>query len=96
MAKTYRAGIAGCGSIARLHARGYEGVDQIEIVAVADPVRESAERFGDEYGVARRYEDYRQMRHRQHLHLAQIARAHDHCCLRPPPQGGAVRKTHGD
>ena len=60
MAK-YRAVVIGCGSIAHLHARGYEGVDEVELVAIADPVAEALDTFGERYGVRARYADYRQM-----------------------------------
>ena len=60
MAK-YRAVVIGCGSIAHLHARGYEGVDEVELVAIADPVAEALDTFGERYGVGARYADYRQM-----------------------------------
>ena len=76
MANTYRVGIAGCGSIARLHAQGYQGVDQVEIVAIADPVRESVDRFGEEFGVERRYEDYRQMFDEEALDIISICTWH--------------------
>ena len=36
MAEKYRAGIIGCGSIANYHARGYQGVEEIEIVALEE------------------------------------------------------------
>ena len=38
MADKYRVGIVGCGSISHLHARGYQGVDSVQMVALADPV----------------------------------------------------------
>ena len=52
--KTYRVGIIGCGSIAHLHAAGYEAVrDRVEIVALADPAAEALEAFGSRHGVDR-------------------------------------------
>ncbi len=38
---TYRAGIIGCGSIAAAHVNGYVGLDNVDIVAIADPVATS-------------------------------------------------------
>ena len=61
MADTYRVGIIGCGSIANLHARGYQGLDNVEMVALADPVQAAADAFGDQYGIENRYTDFRQM-----------------------------------
>lgn len=34
----YRAGIIRCGQIGKHHARAYKGVEEIELVAAADPV----------------------------------------------------------
>ena len=61
MAEKYRVGIIGCGSIANYHMNGWNGVDQVEVVALADPVAEAREDFGDRHGIAERYEDFRQM-----------------------------------
>ena len=42
MASKYRVGIIGCGGIANAHARGYQGFERTEIVALADPSPSSA------------------------------------------------------
>ena len=76
MADTYRVGIAGCGSIARLHAQGYQGVDGMEIVSLADPVPEALDRFGEELGVERRYKDYRRMFDEEELDIISICTWH--------------------
>ena len=34
MAEKYRVGIIGCGSIANYHVQGWNGVDQVEVVAL--------------------------------------------------------------
>ena len=44
--KKYRVGIIGCGSIANYHMQGWNGVDQVEVVALADPVAVAREEFG--------------------------------------------------
>ena len=38
MPAKYTAAIVGCGSIAHAHMKGYNAVDEVEVVAVADPV----------------------------------------------------------
>ncbi|MBB17145.1 oxidoreductase, partial [Candidatus Poribacteria bacterium] len=53
----YRVGIIGCGSIANAHAIGYQGVDTVEIVAIADPVDTARNDFGNRYDIDRRYHD---------------------------------------
>ena len=47
MSDKYRVGIIGCGSIANYHARGYQGVKEVEIVAIADPVEGALNDFGE-------------------------------------------------
>lgn len=76
MATKYRAAIIGCGSIANWHARGYQGVEGIEICAIADPIAEAREPFGDLYGVARRYADPRQMLDEEKPDLVSVATWH--------------------
>ncbi|MXY82303.1 MAG: gfo/Idh/MocA family oxidoreductase, partial [Gemmatimonadetes bacterium] len=36
--KRYTAAIVGCGSIGNAHMEGYNLVDEVEVIAVADPV----------------------------------------------------------
>jgi|ETNmetMinimDraft_30_1059905.scaffolds.fasta_scaffold00501_3 predicted dehydrogenase len=76
MAKKYRVGIIGCGSIANYHARGYQGVEEIEIVALADPVKEAVDEFGDKYGIESRYTDFRQMLDEENLDIVSNATWH--------------------
>lgn len=53
-------GLIGCGGMMSGHARGFEKMDDIEVVAVADPIEERrnamSARFG---GTARKYVDHR-------------------------------------
>ena len=48
MSDKYRVGIIGCGGIAGLHVQGYRGVEEVEIVAIADPVEDALKRFRGE------------------------------------------------
>ena len=76
MAEKYRVGIIGCGSIANLHARGYQGLDNVEMVALADPVQAAADAFGDQYGIENRYTDFRQMLDEEDLDIVSNATWH--------------------
>ena len=76
MAEKYRVGIIGCGSIANYHMNGWNGVDQVEVVALADPVAEAREDFGDRHGIAERYEDFRQMLDNEMLDIVSICTWH--------------------
>lgn len=69
---TYRIGFIGTGAtpddpdedgfaMAYRHADAYERLEDCELVACADIVRENAEKFADTYGVAGVYEDYKRM-----------------------------------
>ncbi|MEW6750798.1 MAG: Gfo/Idh/MocA family oxidoreductase [Candidatus Latescibacterota bacterium] len=76
MATTYRAGIIGCGSISHFHYRGYKAVEAIEVAAVADPVAEARDEFGERYGIARRYADARRMLDQEHLDIVSVCTWH--------------------
>ena len=75
----YRAGIIGCGHIARVHAGGYRATPGVTLVAAADIVPEAVQAFGDEWGVERRYTDYAEMLAREELDILSIGtRNHQH------------------
>lgn len=59
----YRSAIIACGTIARCHARGWQGVPDVELAAIADTNEDAREEFGAFFGVPseRRYADYREM-----------------------------------
>ena len=76
MAEKYRVGIIGCGGIANYHMNGWNGVDQVEVVALADPVAAAREEFGEWHGIAQRYEDVRQMLDEEALDIVSICTWH--------------------
>ena len=76
MSEKYRAGIIGCGSIANAHARGYLGVEEIEMVAIADPVEEAVNQFGAHYNIENRYRDAREMLDTEDLDIVSVATWH--------------------
>ncbi|MBM3265520.1 MAG: Gfo/Idh/MocA family oxidoreductase [candidate division Zixibacteria bacterium] len=51
MARKYTAAIAGCGSIAHAHMEGYALVDEIDVIAVADPVETARRQYMEEYRI---------------------------------------------
>ena len=59
----YRSAIIACGTIARCHARGWQGVPEVELAAIADSNEQALHEFGDFFGVPpdHRYADYRLM-----------------------------------
>lgn len=57
----FRVGIVGCGWISSSHIKGYEKVEDVEIAAVCDVIKERAEQRAAEAGGAAVYTDYRAM-----------------------------------
>lgn len=59
----YRSAIIACGTIARCHGRGWQGVPDVELVAIADSNAQARGEFGEFFEVPEsgRFADYRQM-----------------------------------
>ncbi|MCZ6681193.1 MAG: Gfo/Idh/MocA family oxidoreductase [Candidatus Poribacteria bacterium] len=76
MADKYRVGIIGCGSIAGLHVHGYQGVEEVEIVAIADPVEAALNDFGERHNIKKRYLDAREMLDKENLDIVSVATWH--------------------
>ena len=61
MSPAYKAAIVGAGSISRAHMEGYSRVDEVEVVAVVDPVATAREQYQQEFGIANAYESIEEM-----------------------------------
>jgi len=72
MAKKYRVGIVGCGSIARSHASGYLRVKDVEMVAAADPHPFARAFFCEEFGVRNAYANLEEMCAQEELDLVSV------------------------
>jgi predicted dehydrogenase len=72
----YRAGIIGCGSIASAHARAYQAVPEIELVAAADPVERARRAFQEKFGIPRVYADAAELLRGEELELVSICLWH--------------------
>lgn len=70
--KIYRAGIIGCGGMARAHANAYRDLPETELVAGADISEAALQKFGEEYGVAALYADYREMLANENLDIVDV------------------------
>ncbi len=55
MSKQYRAAIVGCGSIGQAHMQGYQRLDNVDVVAVADPLGPARNMYMNEYGIPQGY-----------------------------------------
>lgn len=69
MTTPLRVGLIGLGNVALAHLEGYRALDQIKIVAGADPRPERAAMMAERYGFAA-YHDYQAMLEREPLDLA--------------------------
>ncbi len=69
----YRVGIVGTGENARDHGRACASVEQTELVAICDISDTSLMRFGDEFGVSRRYTDLEEMLARESLDVVVVS-----------------------
>jgi predicted dehydrogenase len=76
----YRTAIIACGTIARVHARGWLDVpgQPVEIGAIADTHPDALREFGDFFGVApeHRYHDYREMLDRERPDFVDVCSWH--------------------
>ncbi len=72
MSKKFKVGLVGAGGIARAHAAACAQVEGVELVAMADVSLESAQRLGEEFGVAACYADAASMLDREALDIAII------------------------
>ena len=55
MTKQYAAAIVGCGSIGQAHMQGYQRLDNVDVVAVADPLEPARKMYMNDYGIPQGY-----------------------------------------
>lgn len=77
MPKLLRAAVIGTGSMGRNHTRVYSEMDDVELVAIADPDAESLSRVAQRHHI-RTYRDYRAMLDREQLDLISIVVPTEH------------------
>ncbi len=61
MSSAQRVAVIGCGGRGRAHAEGWQRDERSELVACADPVKESRDNFCEKFGQMNAYADYSQM-----------------------------------
>ena len=76
MQSTIRWGIVGAGDIARRFAEACPRAEGASLVAIASRSQEKAERFGDEFGIPRRFGSYEDMADFEGIDAAYIATPH--------------------
>lgn len=72
MTDTYRVGIIASGRIAREHGRGWSECERTRIAAIADSHPQALEEYGNQFGVEKRYLDYRQMLDEEHFDIVSV------------------------
>jgi predicted dehydrogenase len=72
MPAQYRVGIIAAGRIAREHARGWQACEHTQITAIADSHPQALAQFGYDFGVQRRYLDYREMLAKEELDIISV------------------------
>lgn len=59
--KTIKVGVIGAGGISHAHVGGYQKVEGVEVVAVADVVPGKAQQWAERYGVKHHFTDYKRL-----------------------------------
>lgn len=72
----FRTVLVGCGRMGRSQARTIDGIDELELIAVADTYGAAARETGDELNVAW-YEDYREMYRRETPDVVAVCTSND-------------------
>lgn len=88
MARKYTAAIVGCGSIGHTHMEGYRLVDEVEVIAVADPVEVARQQYQKEYGIPQGYATVEEMLDRARPDIVSVCTWH---LLHPAPTIAAAR-----
>jgi predicted dehydrogenase len=77
---SYRTAVIACGTIARVHARGWQGVagQPVQIAACADTHPDARREYGDFFGVpeGKRYADFREMLDAEHPDFVDVCSWH--------------------
>ncbi len=76
MADVIRWGIIGSGNIASQFARGLQSVPDAELLAIGSRAQASADEFGDEFNIPRRYPTYEQLAHDPDVDAIYISTPH--------------------
>ena len=84
----YTAAVVGCGSIGNAHMEGYKLVDDVEVIAVADPIAAARKTYMDEYGIAQEFETVEEMMEKAKPDIVSVCTWH----LLPPGPTVAAAK----
>lgn len=76
MADSVRWGVLGPGGIARQFATGLQAVEDAKLVAVGSRAKETADAFGDEFGIPRRHVGYDELANDSEVDVVYVATPH--------------------
>ena len=88
MSKKYTAAIIGCGSIGNAHMDGYNLVDNVEVVAVADPLLIAREEYMETYSIPQGYATVEEMLEKAKPDIVSVCTWHP---LHPAPTIAAAQ-----
>ncbi len=72
-----KVGLIGAGGIANYHARAYEAMEDVELVAVCDIVEDRAREFSGRYNVPKIYTDYKELLAKEEVDAIDICTSND-------------------
>ena len=84
----YTAAVVGCGSIGNAHMEGYNLVDDVEVIAVADPIAAARKTYMDEYGIVQEFETVEEMMEKAKPDIVSVCTWH---LLHPGPTVAAAK-----
>lgn len=84
----YTAAVVGCGSIGNAHMEGYNLVNDVEVIAVADPIAAARKTYVDEYGIAQEFETVEEMMEKAKPDIVSVCTWH---LLHPGPTVTAAK-----
>ncbi len=76
MPEEYTVAIVGCGSIAHAHVSGYQGLDNVKMIAVVDPVEGARRIYQNEYDIPRGYGTIEEMLHKEKPDIVSVCTWH--------------------
>ena len=88
MSSKYTAAIIGCGSIGNHHIAGYQLVDNIDVVAVVDPLIEAREQYMEDYDIPQGYATVEEMLEKAQPDIVSVCTWHR---LHPAPTIAAAQ-----
>lgn len=69
---TFKVGIVGAGGIAHCHGRAAQEAPEAELTAICDVSEDALERFGESFGVTRRYTDLERMLQEEEIDILSV------------------------